>query len=52
VENPKGENYGSKIENPLNQINYNEFSMLYYKFNSLGFDLLQKRKRSTFITEG
>ena len=28
-------------EDSLNQRDYNEFSILYYKFNSLGFDLIQ-----------
>ena len=49
VKNPKGENHGAKRE--LNQRDYNEFSMLYSKFNSLGFDLVQRRKRSA-IAEG
>jgi len=39
-------------EIPLSQRDYKEFSTLYYKFNSLRFDLVQRRKRSAFIAEG
>ena len=45
-------NHGAKRENSLNQRDYNKFSMLYYKCNSLGFDPLQRRKRFAFIAEG
>ena len=38
-------------ENSLNKKDY-EFSMLYYKFNSLAYDLLQRRNKSTFIPKG
>ena len=38
-------------ENLLNQRDYNEFSMFYYKFNYVGFDLLQRRKISALIAE-
>jgi len=45
-------NHGAKRENSLNQRNYNEFSMFYYNFNSLGFDPLQRRKKLALIAEG
>ena len=48
----KGKNHGAERENSLNQRDKNEFSMLYYKFDSLGFDPLLRRKRSIFAAEG
>ena len=51
-ENPqRGKNYGAKREIPLNQRDYKEFSALCYRFNSLWFDPLPKKKRLAFITE-
>jgi len=41
-----------KKEITLTQRDYKEFSALYYKFNFLGFDPLQKRKRVAFIAKG
>jgi len=38
-------------EIPLNQRDYKEFSVLYYRFNFLSFNPLQKRKRSIFIAK-
>ena len=35
---PEGKKHEVKRENSLNQRDYNEFSMLYYKFNFLGFN--------------
>jgi len=51
VKNPQGKNT-VKREILLNQRDYKEFLALYYRFNSLWFNLLQKRKRLTFIAEG
>ena len=48
----EGKNHCTKREIPLMQSDYIGFLALYYIFNSLGFDPLQKRKRSTFIAEG
>jgi len=51
VKNHKGKNYSAKREKSLNHRDYNELSMLYYKFNFLELDPVQKRKRSSFIAE-
>ena len=37
---------------PLNQRDYKEFSSLCYRFNSLEFDSLLRRKRLAFVAEG
>jgi len=37
---------------PLKYEDYKEFSALYYRFNSLGFDHLPKRKKLAFIADG
>jgi len=53
VKNLKRKKLQSKErEIPLNQRDYKEFSAFYYKFNSLGFDPLPRKKKSAFITEG
>ena len=63
MKNLQGKNHGENREILLNQRDYKEFSTLYYRFNSLGFDPfyrfnslgfdpLQKRERPAFVAEG
>ena len=47
----EGKRHSAKREIPLNHRDYNEFSALCYKFNSLRFDSLPKRKILAFIAE-
>ena len=50
----EGKNYSAKNERdiPLNQSDYKEFSTLCYRFNSIRFDSLSRKKRLSFIAEG
>jgi len=52
VKNPQKRKPQRKEKIPLNQKDYNEFSVLYYGFNFLGFDPLLRRKMSSFTAEG
>ena len=45
-------NHGERERDSTKSKDYKEFSKLYYKFDSLGFDPLLRRKRSAFIAEG
>jgi len=53
MKNPKRKNHGPKRgETPLNQREYKDSQHSITNFNSLGFDPLQRRKRSAFIVVG